>query len=501
MILGLVSFVAVAVLVWGYNRARPYGKMGILSWLQSVVLMAPWLLLFGLFTLGVYPNLAAVLLLVVLSAGVYIALGRQLRLMGADSISAQRAAAMVEGKSASTPETTDAAEATLHATNEAAGPTDPDAEPRLTPISAEDMVAIEGIFGVDTFFRTGTFPYQSGAYFQGNLRGQPDQTAVTLSQKLEERLEGRYRFSLIEGPEGRPVAVVMPSENDPRPLSRGQRILAVALAIATLFTSLETGGLLLGFNITQNWARLTEVIPIALGLWATLLTHEIGHRWQARRHQLKLSWPCFLPAWQLGSFGAITKFTSLVPNRTALFDVAFAGPATGGAVSLLLLLLGLILSHPGSYFQMPAEFFQQSVLVGTLSRVVLGAEPFQAELIDVHPLTIIGWLGLVITALNLMPAGQLDGGRIVQSIYGRRIAGRATVVTLILLALVALGNPLALYWAFVILFLQRGLERPCTDDLSEPDDARAALGLLVLFLMLAVLLPLTPSLAGRLGLG
>ncbi|MEO1743017.1 MAG: site-2 protease family protein, partial [Cyanobacteria bacterium J06629_9] len=126
---------------------------------------------------------------------------------------------------------------------------------------------------------------------------------------------------------------------------------------------------------------------------------------------------------------------------------------------------------------------------------------FQAELIDVHPLTIIGWLGLVITALNLMPAGQLDGGRIVQSIYGRRIAGRATVVTLILLALVALGNPLALYWAFVILFLQRGLERPCTDDLSEPDDARAALGLLVLFLMLAVLLPLTPSLAGRLGLG
>ncbi|MEO0541473.1 MAG: site-2 protease family protein, partial [Cyanobacteria bacterium P01_A01_bin.105] len=368
-------------------------------------------------------------------------------------------------------------------------------------ISPEDMAVIEGIFSIDTFFRTGTFPYQTGAYFQGNLRGQPDQTAVTLSQRLEERLAGRYRFSLIEGPDGRPVAIVLPSENDPQPLVRRQKILTVALAIATLFTSLETGGLLLGFDITQDWARLTEVVPIALGIWATLIVHELGHQWQARRHQVKLTWPSFLPAWQIGSFGAITKFASLVPNRTVLFDVAFSGPAAGGAASLLLLLLGLIFSHPGSYFQIPSDFFQQSVLVGILSRLVLGASAFQPDIIDVHPLTIIGWLGLVITALNLMPAGQLDGGRIVQSIYGRRIAGRATVVTLVLLALVALGNPLALYWAFLILFLQREPERPCTDDLSEPDDARAGLGLLVLFLMLAVLLPLTPSVAGRLGLG
>ena len=170
-------------------------------------------------------------------------------------------------------------------------------------------------------------------------------------------------------------------------------------------------------------------------------------------------------------------------------------------MALTMLLLGLLFSHPGSYFQIPADFFQQSVLVGVLSRLTLGSSAFQADMIDVHPLTIIGWLGLVITALNLMPAGQLDGGRIIQSIYGRKTAGRATIVTLVLLALVALGNPLALYWAFIILFLQREPERPCTDDLSEPDDARAALGLLMLFLMLTILLPLTPSLAGRLGLG
>ncbi|MEM6426808.1 MAG: site-2 protease family protein, partial [Cyanobacteria bacterium P01_D01_bin.128] len=74
-------------------------------------------------------------------------------------------------------------------------------------------------------------------------------------------------------------------------------------------------------------------------------------------------------------------------------------------------------------------------------------------------------------------------------------------VTLIVLAIASLVNPIALYWAILILFLQRNLERPGLNELTEPDDARAALALLALFLTLATLLPLTPSLAGRLGIG
>jgi membrane-associated protease RseP (regulator of RpoE activity) len=165
-----------------------------------------------------------------------------------------------------------------------------------------------------------------------------------------------------------------------------------------------------------------------------------------------------------------------------------------------MLLTGLVLSHPGSLFQIPVGFFQSSILIGTLSKVVLG-DTLAQPLVDVHPLTVIGWLGLVITAINLMPAGQLDGGRIVQAIYGRKVARRTTVATLILLGFASLANPLALYWAILILFLQRNLERPSLEELTEPDDARAALGLLALFLMVATLLPLTPSLAGRLGIG
>lgn len=220
----------------------------------------------------------------------------------------------------------------------------------------------------------------------------------------------------------------------------------------------------------------------------------------AQRYQVRLSWPFFIPTWQLGSFGSITRFESVLKNRTVLFDIALAGPAAGGLLSLGMLIVGFVLSHKGSTFQVPTEFFQGSILVGTVARVVL-RESLQEPIVDVSPLVILGWLGLIVTALNLLPAGQLDGGRLVQAVYGRTIANRTTIAALIVLGLASLVNPLALYWAIVVLFLQRELERPCLNDLSEPDDTRAGLVLLALFLMIVILLPLTPSLAGRLGIG
>ncbi|MGL4619617.1 MAG: site-2 protease family protein, partial [Chroococcidiopsis sp.] len=340
------------------------------------------------------------------------------------------------------------------------------------------------------------------------LRGEPEEVYNRLNTTLQERMgasetapeKPRYRLFLVENVDGRPVVIVLPSRNDPRPSTVGQKIFALVLFLATIATSLETASILQGFDFFTIPARFSEALPIALGILAVLAAHEIGHRVLAQRYQVRLSPPFFLPTLQIGAFGAITRIESLLPNRTALFDIAIAGPVAGGVVSLLMLFAGLILSHPGSMYQVPSQFFQGSILVGALSKVVLGSAVNQA-LVDVHPLTIIGWLGLVITALNLMPAGQLDGGRVVQAIYGRKTAGRTTFATVIVLAIASLANPLALYWAVVILFLQRDLERPSLNELTEPNDARAALGLLALFLMIATLLPLTPALAGRLGIG
>jgi membrane-associated protease RseP (regulator of RpoE activity) len=482
LIIGTILLVAVAILGWGFYRARPFGKLGILAWLQSVVLMAPWLLFFGLFATGIYINIVGILFLVVVSAGFYIFLGKQLRLEGQEALLKQRATER------------------LAAADSLAQAVISELKLEVMPIPEEDLSLIRSIFGIDTFFATETIAFQEGAIFKGNLRGEPEEIHNRLTASLKQRIGDKYRLFLVENTDGKPVVIVLPSSSDPRPTSLSQKVFAGILLIATIATSLETGGLLLNFDLFGNVGRLREALPIGVGIFAILVAHEIGHWVLARRHQVRLSWPFFLPAVQLGSFGAITRFESLLPNRKALFDIALAGPAFGGIVSLLMLITGLLLSHQGTLFQVPNQFFQGSILVGSLARVVLGSA-LQSPLVNVHPLVIIGWLGLVITALNLMPAGQLDGGRIVQAIYGRKTAGRASLATLILLGIVSLGNSLALYWAVVILFLQRDLERPSLNEITEPDDARAALGLLALFLMIVTLLPLTPALAGRLGIG
>jgi membrane-associated protease RseP (regulator of RpoE activity) len=511
MVTLLLFVVAIALLIWGWVRARPTGQAGLLAWMQSVVLMLPWLLFFGLFSLGIYLNLATILFLILGSTGAYIYLGRRLRILSA--YKAVPPATFAEGDETSEPTTLTTRSPLPEdgtATKTLQNATSSSAQPPSTPpkpsgdrehlMPASDLAALEGIFGIDTFFRTETVPYGEGAIFRGNLRGEPDTTLQTLTQLADERLDRRYRLFLIPDANAKPVVLSLPRTADPQPLSPVQVTAAIALAVLTFLTCLEASGILMGFDLLAKPEQWRVALPFATGLFATLLVHEIGHRLAARQHHVKLSLPFLIPTWEIGSFGALTRIESTLPDRKTLFDIAFGGPALGGILSLGFLVTGLVLSHPGSSFQIPTGFFQGSVLVGTFAKIILGSA-LAAPLVDIHPLTLVGWLGLVVTALNLVPAGQLDGGRIVQAIYGRKIAGRATVISLIILAIASLTNPLALYWAVFILFLQRSLERPALNELTEPDDARAALALLLLFLSLATLLPLTPTLAGRLGIG
>lgn len=495
-----ILLLAASILVIGFYRSRPYGKLGIFSWLQSVSLMTPWLLVFGLFSVGIYLNLVAIVFLIAASAGSYIFLGNQLRTISQDPQQRAELEKMLQAKQKG------------RQGNDKPKPAPNSPVPIPTPhvassqppdsmgLSPEELQTMQTIFGIDTFFATESVPYQDGAFFKGNLRGDPEIVYDRLSEKLQERLGDRYRLFLVANPDGKPIVVILPSRNDPQPLTVAQKALAIVLAIATLATTLETSGLLMGFDLAQHLDRLPEVLPITLGIWVILLAREFSHQIMAQRCNVRLSWPFFLPTWQIGSFGALDRFESPLPNRKVLFDVAFAGSAVGGLLSLGMLLGGLFLSHPGSWFQIPADFFNGSILVGTLAKVILGSA-FEQPIIDVHPLALVGWLGLVINAINLLPAGQLDGGRIVQAIYGRPISGRATVATLIFLTIASLVNPIALYWAVLILVLQRNPERPSLNELIEPDDLRAALALIALFSAIVTLIPLTPSIAGILGIG
>ena len=223
-VIGLIVLAAFGILGWGFYKARPFGKLGILAWLQSVVLIAPWLLFFGLFAAGIYINIVGVLFLLVASTGLYIWLGNRLRAAGQDAVLRSRATERLANSTQEankTENTTELADTTK--------PAQPPLNQDVVPIPEEDLRTIKGIFGIDTFFATETIPYQEGAIFKGNLRGEPEAVYERLSSSLQERLGVRYRLFLVDNLDGKPVVIVLPSRNDPRATTLPQKILAVVL--------------------------------------------------------------------------------------------------------------------------------------------------------------------------------------------------------------------------------------------------------------------------------
>ncbi|MFQ3679259.1 MAG: site-2 protease family protein [Pseudanabaenaceae cyanobacterium] len=443
---------AVVALGLGFQRARRFGKSGLLVWARQVVLLAPWPLYLGLWLLGYFPNVLLLLGLLLLSTWGYVWLGRQL----------QRTESV------------------------------PRREPQPPPVSAippEDVKQMQGIFGIETFYATETRLQEGGIVFRGNLRGEPAAVHGRLTAALKERCGDRYDLFLTEGTDGRPTVVVLPRNPKLREPSLLQIGLAAVLALVSGLTLLGLGD------------RLGMPVELTAGTAGILATRELALRWQARRYQVMLTPPFLLPSSQIGSFGAFARVKTPLPSRKVLFDLAIAPAVAGVALSLLFLAMGLRLTalHQGT-LDVPSQVFQGSVLVGLLARGFLGPL-LQVDLVAVHPWVLVGWLGLVISALHLMPAGQLDGGRIVHAIYGRRTAGWTTLLTLLALGVAATFTPIALYWGGLILILLRDRERPMLEELSELDGDREALGVAALFWMLLTLVPLSPLVAERLGIG
>ncbi|NJL43692.1 MAG: site-2 protease family protein, partial [Pseudanabaena sp. SU_2_4] len=234
------------------------------------------------------------------------------------------------------------------------------------------------------------------------------------------------------------MVIVLPNNSNQFVMTIQQKILIGILVVANIFTAMSLGGQLKEIDLSKNPGQYLATLPFALGILLILACRELSLRWITRKYNVSLTWPSLLPSLQLGSFGAFSRICSSLPNRQVLFDIGIAPAITGGLLSLTLLIAGLFLSanHTGG-IEIPTQIFHASVLVGSLAKLIMG-NLLNIELVDIHPLVILGWIGLVITALNLMPAGQLDGGRIVQAVYGRKTAGWTTIATLIFLAIAAL---------------------------------------------------------------
>src|SRR3990170_2232778 len=261
--------------------------------------------------------------------------------------------------------------------------------------------------------------------------------------------------------------------------------LHVGLFLATLFTTLLAGALMEGVNPLVNPLGLVAGVPFSFTLLAILGTHEFGHYFAARHHGMAVTLPYFIPApppFPAGTLGALIRMKSPVRDRDALFDVAVAGPLAGGVVAIPPLLLGLSLSRVIPVPETGSTIYLgNSLLTQLLEWMVVGPLPPGSD-IFIHPVGLAGWFGLFVTALNLFPVGQLDGGHIAYALFGRAHA-RVSQVTIVVLALLGYFSVNWLVWAVLLLVLMGIRHTPPLDDITPLDPRRRWLGYFALLLL------------------
>ncbi|MBI5419966.1 MAG: site-2 protease family protein [Deltaproteobacteria bacterium] len=272
----------------------------------------------------------------------------------------------------------------------------------------------------------------------------------------------------------------------------------VLLFILTFFTTLVAGtGLVLGIPLERPYllfmaiqktpANLFLGLVFSVPLLSILAIHEMGHYVAARRHNVAVTPPYFLPAPSfIGTFGAFIRIKSPVPHRDALLDIGAAGPIAGALVAIPVLLIGLKMSAIRPSAGIGGIPLGESLLFRAASFLVLGEIPNGYDVV-LHPVAFAGWIGLLVTALNLLPSGQLDGGHIAYALFGDRYEKIARAIPFVLLPMGFLWGGWII-WSLLLLVLGTSHPRPVFDEVPL-SQGRRRVGILAGILFLACFTP------------
>ena len=270
--------------------------------------------------------------------------------------------------------------------------------------------------------------------------------------------------------------------------------------------------------------------PFALSMMGILFTHEMGHYIACRIYKVPATLPYFLPVPipPLGTLGAFIAMRGIPKNKRVLFDVGVAGPIAGLVIAIPVVFLGLYLSHLGPIEKLPAgmsgflegnslfylfakyvvfgKLLPQPVNYGGLSPVLywiryfLSGQPIPFNGLDVqlHQVAMAGWAGLLVTALNLVPVGTLDGGHVAYGLFGEKASKIFPIIMGVLIALIFLPGLLTfsfgsfnlswLLWALILLWLGRVRTQPL-DDITELDTNRRVIGYVMLIMFVLLFTP------------
>ena len=374
-------------------------------------------------------------------------------------------------------------------------------EPSLRPINQSEETQLRNCFPWSVYYIHNIEYRPQAVICKGQLRTTPAAAYQRIRENIEAQFGERFLITFQEDVNGKPYFALVPNpqasaQRSTKPLTRP--VLALGLLIATLFTTTIVGVEIAGANIQTletDPTMLVKGLPYAFALMTILTIHELGHYLTARFYKIRSTLPYFIPIpIFLGTFGAFIQMRSPVPNRKALFDLGISGPLAGFVMTLPLMIWGLAHSTVVPLGAQPAVFDTNafnpnySLLLALLSKLSLGTQLTANKAIDLHPVAVAGFLGLVVTALNLMPVGQLDGGHIVHAMFGQRIGIAIGQIARFLLLILSLVQPGFLIWALILFFMPIA-DEPALNDVGELDNGRDFLGLLALALLVLIIVP------------
>jgi membrane-associated protease RseP (regulator of RpoE activity) len=313
-----------------------------------------------------------------------------------------------------------------------------------------------------------------------------------------------------------------PPREEPRPSGPGAvappgRRFPTLNLVLFLLTGAATVAVGAEMAVTGLWVEPPETfgalvwsgLPFSLSLLLILVAHEMGHFIAAKVHRVDASWPYFIPfPWGVGTLGAVIRMRGRIPTRNALVDIGASGPLAGAVVAIPVTLWGLALSRVEELPVEPNLLFGNLSVVHLVRSWIAGIEPFSfgsamepqpllyvllkrvvfdvsgAQDVFVHPVAFAGVIGLFVTALNLMPVGQLDGGHVAYAVFGPRARRVGHAFAGLMVAMALFSSASWLLWVFLVGkfvgFAHPPVER---DEPLSPGRRAVVWATLVLFLL------------------
>ncbi len=354
--------------------------------------------------------------------------------------------------------------------------------------------------------------------FTLRYRGQLlNEDTASLYDQLSDSLAPYHLTPLFRVEEGRHVVYIAPKLPEP---PKDKISTNIILFVLTIFSVMLAGAhvegpvpadllgqlALMAKNIFSGW-------QFALSLLSILLAHELGHYFMSRHHKTPATLPYFIPfpLSPLGTMGAAILMRGVPKNKRILFDIGVAGPLAGLIVAIPVLFLGLSLSTTSIIEPTPNGFIEGNSLLYLFAKFIVFGKmlpapvepqgilywlqyfftgrpvPFGGLDVFIHPVAFAGWAGILVTALNLLPAGTLDGGHVVYSMFGEKV--KKTFPYLVgLLAVLGLAWSGWWIWAALLFWLGRVNAEPL-DQITVLDPTRRWVGFLMIVIFVLVFMP------------